>query len=985
MNLLRKYFLLGAIPALIAVGLATILDSYITQRLLQEQIDLTLEANLDAKSNEVRYFLDENLSLLKALSAMPEVQNAELPDILGFLRNQENTVRPSIEGLYFDELDGTVHATDGTTFNVADREYFREVLMGKTVITRILKSRASGRDILLMLEPVFTDDGTLRGALGLTIRDTELIQFIRSMETDRGAFFALLDDHDHLIAATEKADSLRNQRRLSPEMTEVEGNDGTNYLISMREVPNTKWKLIEAVPRDRISAVYNRLAWSKITAVACGLTVAVILALFFSERTIRPLQSIIQAIHRFAHGDQSVRIPAKQFGQFGSLADSFNNMADELDVAHQRQEAHLRTIEASETRFRLLFDGAADAVFVRDFNGKLVDANQEACRTLGYTREELIGMSVSDIDLDWKPADARLIWNRLAQEDQDFHPLVERVHRRKDGTTFPVEIRLTTFEREGETYILSAARDATLRKAAEQQTKAAKEFAEKVINASPGVIYIFDLATNSITFVNDNVVKQLGYDREDIEKMGSRFYPEVFHPDDLPKIINAQRNWFSDGAPSLRRDNFRVRHKNGQWFWFEFHRVVFQRNAQGDPTQIMGIAINITDRIRAEEQLLWEKALLDQVMETSVASIMVVDADGMIQFLNTALEKTLRVTGAQLINQSLNAFPGELYNLSGEPLTADNSPFAMVRTRHKPVYDIRYKLHFSTDDYVILSVNGAPLFDAQGDFAGAVFALADITERMESEKLRETLIRHLEETNTELKQFTYTVSHDLKSPLITIKGFLGILAEDLANQDEEAVKEDLSIIGSAADGMKQLLDDLLELSRIGRSGKTRTVVVLKDVLGEAVTLLAGEIETRSADVQFDTGELSIYADSVQIRQVMQNLIDNAIKHNQGEHPEVRINASEDGEGFVVIEVADNGPGVAKEFQDRVFQLFDKLDPDSGGSGVGLAIVKRIIEYHGGTVKLESEGLGLGCKFILRLPAYPPDPNSTVTMQETSLP
>lgn len=985
MNLLRKYFLLGAIPALIAVGLATVLDSYITQRLLQEQINLTLEANLDAKSNEVRFFMDENLSLLKALAAMPEVQNGEVPEILSFLENQEKAVRPMVEGLYFDELDGTVHASDGSTFNVADREYFQEVLMGKTVITRILKSRESGRDILLMLQPVFTEDGTQRGALGLTIRDAELIRFVRSMETDRGAFLALLDDQDHLIAATEKAEFLRDQQLLSRETTQVVDDNGTSYLISMREVPNTKWTLIEAVPKDRIAAVYNRLAWSKITAVACGLTVAVILALFFSERTIRPLQSIIQAIYRFAHGDQSVRIPAKQYGQFGSLADSFNNMADELDIAHQRQEAHLRTIEASEKRFRLLFDGAADAVYVRDLNGKIVDANHEACRTLGYSREELIGMSVSDIDLDWKPVDAQLIWNRLAEDPQDFHPLVERVHRRKDGTTFPVEIRLTTFEREGETYVLSAARDATLRKAAEQQTKAAKEFAEKVINASPGVIYIFDLATESITFINDNVERQLGYCREEIEELGARFYEEAFHPEDLPKVVQSQKDWFGEGAPRLRRDNFRIRHRNGEWFWFEFHRVVFQRNAKGDPTQIMGIAINITDRIRAEEQLRWEKALLDQVMETSVASIMVVDADGTIQFLNTALEKTLRVTREELQNLPISAFPWELYDLSGEPLQVANRPFAMVRSSHRPVYDIRYKIQFTNDEYVILSVNGAPLFDAQGNFAGAVFALADITERMESEKVRETLIRHLEETNTELKQFTYTVSHDLKSPLITIKGFLGMLAEDLANQDEEAVKEDLSIIGSAANGMKQLLDDLLELSRIGRSGKTRTVVVLKDVLSEAITLLAGEIEARGADVQFDTGELAIYADSVQVRQVMQNLIDNAIKHNRDEHPEVRINATEDGDGFILIEVTDNGPGVAKEFQDRVFQLFDKLDPDSGGSGVGLAIVKRIIEYHGGTVKLESAGPGLGCKFIIRLPAFPPDPSATIAMQETSLP
>ncbi|PQO28192.1 PAS domain S-box protein [Blastopirellula marina] len=981
MNLLRKYFFLGAIPALIAVGLATVLDSYITQSLLQEQIDRTMQANLDAKRKEVRFFMDEKLSLLQAITKMPVVQSGMIPEIIAFLRTQEQAARPLIEGIYFLEMDGIVHATNGTTFSVADRDYFPDIVQGNTVITGILKSRDSGRDILLLIKPVFCEDGTQCGSIGLSVLDSELVNFIRSMEVEQGGFFALMDDTNRTIAATGKADFLKDLPNLSQTSTFTD-NRGERYLVSVADVPDTRWKLAEAVPEAQVTTVYNRLAWSKITAVACGLTAAVILALFFSERTLRPLQEIIQTIHHYARGDQSVRITSGRSGEFGILADSFNNMADELDVASQRQESHLRTIEASETRFRLLFDGAADAIYVRDMDGLIIDANQEACRSLGYSREELIGMSVSDIDLDWNAADARRIWNDLARNGRNYHPLVERVHRRRDGTTFPVEIRLTTLERAGQSFVLSSARDATLRKAAEQQTQAAKDFAENVINASPGIIYIFDLASESIVFVNDNIEEQLGYTKQHIAELGSKFYVEVFHPDDLPRIVQSQRSWF-DGGLAIQHDNLRVRHKSGHWLWFEFHRVVFQRNAKGEPTQVMGIAINITDRVRTEEQLRWEKALLDQVMETSVASIMVVDAEGSIQFLNTALENTLRVSRNQLVDKVIFEFPWPLFDLSGNPLPDQSRPFAMVRELRKPVYDIQYRIQFSAEEYVTVSVNGAPLFKQDGKFAGAVFALTDITERIESERVRETLIRHLEGTNAELKQFTYTVSHDLKSPLITIKGFLGILAEDLESNDQEAIQEDLSIIGSAADGMKQLLDDLLELSRIGRNVKSRSTISLPEVVGEAITLLAGEIESRDADVRCSCGDLAIYGDPVQIRQLMQNLIDNAIKHNREPNPLVEISAAQD-EDFVVVEVADNGPGVAVEFQDRIFQLFDKLDPESGGTGIGLAIVKRIIDFHGGTITLESDGKGHGCKFILRLPAGPPTPNSVIAFQEPSL-
>ncbi|QDU74073.1 Phytochrome-like protein cph1 [Bremerella volcania] len=969
MNLLRKYFLLGAIPALIAVGLSTILDYQITQRLLREQIDQTLEAKLDAKRNEVRFFLDKHFSLLETLAATPLVKDGTVSEIIAFLRIQELAARQRIEGLYYDELDGTVHGTDGVTFNVFDREYFGEVLKGNKVTTRILQSRGSGQDILLLVAPVHTEDGTLKGAIGLTILDSQLIAFVRSMEVNRGGFLALIDDSDRMIAASSKAEFVRKENIYATNTT-LTDDTGTRFLVSATRVPDTSWDLIVAIPEIEVQGVYNRMAWSKVTAVACGITAAVILALFFSERTIRPLQQIIQTFRQYARGDQSARFSSKARGEFAILAESFNNMADELDAARVQQEEHVRRIESSEDRFRRLFDGAADAIFLRDLNGIIIDANQEACRSLGYERDELKGLSVSRIDTDWNLEDGHRLWNQLARDGGRYHPLIERIHRRKDGSTFPVEIRLTLIEREGETVVMSAARDATLRKAAEKQTKQAKEFAEKVINASPGVIYIFDLATQSIVFINQNIEKELGHTKEYLEDLGARFYTEIVHPDDVSRVRLASTRWYESGEPEIHVDTFRLRHANGQWAWFEFHRVIFQRDANGHPTQILGVATNTTDRVLAQQQLVWEKALLDQVMETSIAAIMVVDTVGNIQFLNPALEKTLRVGREYVQGQNISAFPWEIYDMAGKPLAAENRPFALVKSTLKPVNDIRYRIQFGPDDYVMVSANGAPLFDENGEFAGAVFALADITERIESEKVRESLIRSLEATNTELKQFTYTVSHDLKSPLITIKGFLGILTEDIESQDKSAIEEDLSIIGSAADGMKQLLDDLLELSRIGRNVKSRTMISLNEVISEAITLLAGQIESQNAEVRSDIDDVHLYGDAVQIRQLMQNLIDNGIKHNRKPHPKVTITAHEE-DDFVLIEVIDNGPGVAIEYQERIFQLFDKLDPDSEGTGIGLAIVKRIVDFHGGTIELQSDGEGNGCTFRLKLPAVMP--------------
>ncbi|MBI1247277.1 PAS domain S-box protein [bacterium] len=970
MNLLRKYFLLGAIPALIAVGLATILESQITQKLLGELIDQSVNSKLDSASIEVRCFLDQNLSILEAISVSPDVAEGSLPEIVAYLKAEETVLHPRVEGLYYCELNGTVHGSDGKVFDVSDRGYMQDVREGKTVITRVLTSRATGNDILLLMVPSHAYDGTLKGAVSLTIPESQVESFVRTLRVDNGGFFALLDHEKRMIVATPKADFLRD-RSLKTGTELVADEQGLDYMISVGTVPGTQWQVVAAVPEAELKAIYHRMGWSKVTAVASGITVAVILALFFSERAMQPVRTVTQTIRRYARGDRSARFPEPAKGEFAILAESFNNMADEIDAARTKQEEQLQKLELSEDRFRRLFDGAADAIFLRDLDGNIIDANQEACRSLGYQRHELIRMTVADIDMKWTKQDAQGLWNRLAREGGRYHPLVERVHRRKDGSSFPVEIRLTLIERDGEALVMSAARDATMRKAAEKQLHEAKDFAEKVINASPGIIYIFDLIAETVLFINDNFEKELGYTRDYVENLGARFYVEIVHPEDIPRLQVAQKDWKAGDKPIVRRDNFRIRHANGEWLWMEFDRVVFQYDKEGNPTHILGVATNITDRVRAEQQLVWEKALLDQVMETSVAAIMVLDVEGKIQFMNTALEKMLRVGRKDVLGKGILSVKWDVYDMSGQPLPPEKRPFAIVKRTAMPIYDFCMQFQFGPESYAIVSNNGAPLFDEDQRFAGAVFALTDITERIESERIRDSLIRDLEATNSELKQFTYTVSHDLKSPLITIKGFLGILAEDIESQDRGAIAEDLNVIGSAADGMKQLLDDLLELSRIGRSGKVRTTISVDDVVREAITLLAGEIDSRRADVQFEGNGLQIYGDSTQIRQLMQNLIDNAIKHNHSDVPQVKIQVFRD-QDDMVIDVSDNGPGIPQQYQERIFHLFDKLDPDSDGTGIGLAIVKRIVEFHGGSISLPSDMQQSGATFRIRLPAAAPD-------------
>ena len=243
----------------------------------------------------------------------------------------------------------------------------------------------------------------------------------------------------------------------------------------------------------------------------------------------------------------------------------------------------------------------------------------------------------------------------------------------------------------------------------------------------------------------------------------------------------------------------------------------------------------------------------------------------------------------------------------------------------------------------------------------------DITERKRAQKQREELIARLESQNAELERFTYTVSHDLKTPLITIKGFLGLLSEQLAELGVESALDDLARISRAAGTMATLLDNLLELSRIGRLVNPPEDVPLVELIDEVVELVHSRMQASKGQVEIVSPLPVVHGDHIRLREVFQNLIENALKYrSEGVPPRIEIGTRTSGDEVVCF-VRDNGIGIDPRFHNRVFQLFDQLNPGVEGTGIGLALVKRIIELHGGRIWVESEGEGCGSSFCFVIP------------------
>lgn len=248
-------------------------------------------------------------------------------------------------------------------------------------------------------------------------------------------------------------------------------------------------------------------------------------------------------------------------------------------------------------------------------------------------------------------------------------------------------------------------------------------------------------------------------------------------------------------------------------------------------------------------------------------------------------------------------------------------------------------------------------------------AESEIKIRKRTETEREKLIQRLKAKNLELDRFALRVSHDLKTPLITIGGYLGYLDRDIKSGNHERAEKDLIQINEAAKSMGRFVDELLDLSRVGRIINPPTEVPFNEIVEEALRSAEGPLKARQVRVEVAAGLPTVFVDRARLVQVLQNLVTNAVKF-MGTQPQPFVKIGfEMKDDDPVFFVSDNGMGIAREYHDSIFELFIKLDPEMEGTGIGLGLVKKIIEVHHGRIWVESApGQGASFKFTLgRMP------------------
>ena len=381
-----------------------------------------------------------------------------------------------------------------------------------------------------------------------------------------------------------------------------------------------------------------------------------------------------------------------------------------------------------------------------------------------------------------------------------------------------------------------------------------------------------------------------------------------------------------------------------------------------DSTENHLISMDLTEQREFETKLAESERQFRDFANIAADWFWEMDADFRFSYQSERFEEITGIPTSSVIGRTLEeAFKGHI-----DDTEKWKRHFAAMES-YQP-YEMEWEVEKDDGTRRILCTTARPRFDDAGVFQGYRGVGRDVTEMRRSERLRESLIAELETKNAELEQFSYTVSHDLKSPLLTIKGFLGLLEQDVETGDKAMIQGDLERIRTAADRMQVLLRDLLELSQVGHVGGPEETIDLQVLVNEVTGILAGAFDTRRVELKVSSSLPLVRGDRTRLVQVFQNLFENAVRFlGDQPDPSIEIGCLKT-DDLVTLFVRDNGMGIEPRYHDRIFTLFERLDPSGEGTGVGLALTKRIVEHHGGEIWVESEGTPQsGATFLFTLP------------------
>jgi PAS domain S-box-containing protein len=661
------------------------------------------------------------------------------------------------------------------------------------------------------------------------------------------------------------------------------------------------------------------------------------------------------------HGTEKVAVEAMKAGAIDYIVkseDGFQSLPFAAKRAIEKDQLR-KKLRQSEEKFKNLFEGASDAIIYLDRAGRILEANKQAAEVFGVSKPEVLGKQLIRLDI-FPPEEIPTFLNSFADILAGREVTQDVCIKNKKGQEIALECSTSLTKTDDKvTGVMFIARDISERKRAEEALKKSSQLLRDTGEMAKVGGWELDLSTKEVLWTEE-VGRIHGVEPGYKPKLEEAL--NFYAPESRPALEEVLKKAAETGEPYDFESLFIPSGSKDKIWVRSLGKAV---TSGGKIVKLAGTFQNIDKYKRAEEALRESEGRYRHLFEAESDAIFLIDNEtGRILEANNTALALYGYSREELLtkkNTDLSSEPEETQRVTrGTPAIAES------------VMAIPIRLHRKKDGTVFPAEITGRFFIWQGRLVH-IAAIRDITERKRAESQREATLeevrrkeKELQEKNDELTRFTYAVSHDLRSPLVTIQTFQDHLERDIRSRDAARMEKDLGYIRSAADKMGRLIDDIRRLSRIGRITNPSEEAPLQAIVKEALDLVAGRITTRGVRVDPTEEAVVLYGDRPRLVEVFMNLVDNAVKFMGDEPaPRVEIGVEQAGEELV-LHVRDNGIGIDPQVQPLVFGLFHKVDPDSQGEGVGLALVKRIVELHGGRIWVESEGLGKGATFRFTL-------------------
>jgi PAS domain S-box-containing protein len=615
-----------------------------------------------------------------------------------------------------------------------------------------------------------------------------------------------------------------------------------------------------------------------------------------------------------------------------------NVRTEELKARNQQLQFEIDEREQAEARFQLLIQSDPNGILLVNEDGIIQVINAQIEKDFGYTRAELVGQNV-DILLPERSRQKHSLYLKTYKNQPHVRPMGKAMDLwglHKEGREFPVDIALIPMEMDKEQLVMATIVDITERRQIEAERNLLENRLQTVMNVIPEGVQIIGFDWRYL-YLNTTVIKQSSYATgEDL--LGFTMmekYPGI----EQTEVFRVLQHCMTEHVSQQMENRFAFPDGSEAWFELNIHPV---------PEGLFVLSRDITAKKELDEKIHYQALLLQNINDAIIAT----DSKYTITNWNLAAQAMYGWSAEEVLGKQL----GDIMQTRYISVTPDEvlAQFNLSGTWQSEVTQQRKD---GTRITVWSSV--AQVFDAQGQPLAIVAVNRDITERKKTEN-------ELQRSNAELEQFAYVASHDLQEPLRAVAGMVQLLGQRYKGKLDERADEYINHAVEASGRMQNLINDLLEYSRVGRINRMLVPSDLGRCLEMALANLNAAIQETGARVTYDPLPTAM-ADTGQITQVFQNLISNAIKFRSLQPVAIHIEAVKMGDMWQLA-VRDNGIGIEPQYFERIFQIFQRLHTrrEYPGTGIGLALCKKIIEHHGGKIWIESQpGNGSTFYFTLR--------------------